>query len=135
MSSSQTNKISKWTIEEYLVFIYLSIADADVHVSNEELLVVTTKLKQLLTSHFPAIETDLDFLTGTLMKSLEVKTEEDKKNILILLNKQYPLSPILQKHIVNDLKELIHSDELATLCEFEMLSFIRQCFAQKNTDG
>lgn len=114
-------------MEEYICYLYLAIADADMHIAAQEVEAAKAGLEKLKSRHYPQSgET-----TSSILKSLEgfIKTqsEYERKQTISRLSKKYPLPVDLKIDIISDMHDLIHADEFIAMSEYNMLNYIRLC--------
>lgn len=121
---------SSWKVEEYLAYLYLSIADADMQVSDVELKTIKWRLKPLFEQYFPNLHIDIDFLIQNLKKVVETGSEMDRYKIIEELNQKYKLSKELRIEILSDLHDLINVDDVLAFSEYNMMNYIRACFSE-----
>lgn len=121
---------TSWKVEEYLAYLYLSIADADMQVSDMELKTIKWRLKPLFEQYFPDLHVDIDFLIQNLRKAVENSSEMDRYRIIEKLNQKYKLSRELRIEILSDLHDLINVDDVLAFSEYNMMNYIRACFSE-----
>lgn len=119
-----------WTVEEYLAYLYLSIADADMDIKDSELDSIKKKLQPLLHQYFPSIHVDMDFLLKNLRMAVQTGSEMERIRTIEELNKKYRLSKDLQIDILSDLHDLINVDDQVSFSEYALMNYIRVCFAE-----
>ncbi len=127
---SQAQIAIHWTVEEYLAYLYLSIASADMDLTAMELHVIETKLAPLLSRHFPSIQIDIRFLLKNLHRTAVTSSEMERIHIIEELNKKYKLSKEMQADVLSDLHDLINVDDKIAFSEYAMMHYIRACFAE-----
>jgi len=114
-------------MEEYICYLYLAIADADMHIAATEVEAARAGLEKLRSRHYP----QSGEVMSTILKSVEgfIKTqsEYEKKQTISNLSKKFPLSVDLKIDIISDMHDLIHADEFVAMSEYNMLNYIRLC--------
>jgi hypothetical protein len=118
------------TLEEYLAYLYLSIANADMEISDLELQVIEARLTPLLRQYFPKLQVDMQFLLKNLRRVVVCGSEMDRIRIIEELNKKYTLSKELQETVLSDLHDLVNVDDRVAFSEYAMMHYIRACFAE-----
>lgn len=113
-----------------MAYLYLSIADADMQVSDMELKTIKWRLKPLFEQYFPDLHVDIDFLIQNLRKAVENSSEMDRYRIIEKLNQKYKLSRELRIEILSDLHDLINVDDVLAFSEYNMMNYIRACFSE-----
>ncbi len=126
--------------EEYICYLYLSIADADMHISDKEIVAVQLGMKRLLSRHCPPLRIDVEEMVHSVQSAIRLQSEDEKKEVILHLSKRYPLSIDMKMDLISDIHELIHADEFIALSEYNMLNFIRLCLINNSvlpspTDG
>lgn len=114
-------------MEEYICYLYLSIADADMHIAQTEVDAVHAGLEKLKARYYPQSGVALDTLMKTLQGFIKTQSEEEKKSLISSLSQKYPLSIDMKIDIISDMHELIHADEFIAMSEYNMLNYIRLC--------
>lgn len=122
--------VSQWRIEEYIAYMYLSIADADMDITDLELRVIRKRVSMLLRKYFPNINVDLDFLLKHLRSAVETLSDFERMKIIDSLNKKHQLSKEVQTEIISDLHELINVDNEVAFTEYTLINYIRACFVE-----
>lgn len=114
-------------MEEYICYLYLAIADADMHIADKEVEAARAGLEKLKMRHYPQSNEKM----ATILKSVEgfirTQSEYEKKQTISHLSKKYPLSIDMKIDIISDMHELIHADEFVAMSEYNMLNYIRLC--------
>lgn len=128
-NKKQVNPVS-WKVEEYLAYLYLSIADADMQMSEVELKTIKWRLKPLFEQYFPNLNVDIEFLIQNLKRVVETGSEMDRYRIIEELNQKYKLSRELKIEILSDLHDLINVDDVLVFSEYNLMNYIRVCFAE-----
>lgn len=122
---------TEMTVEEYICYLYLSIADADMTITDKELESVRTSMKRILSRHHSTINLTVDAIIYTTQCQILQQSEEEKKHLISSLSKKYPLPADVRLDIISDLHELIHADEFVALSEYNMLNYIRLCLTER----
>ena len=120
--------LAEWTIEEYIAYLYLSIANADMSVSQIELDMIHYRLELLLKSYYPQISVDVKFLLENLRRASEMKTDYERKLIIDKLNDKYNLANEVKAQIVSDLLDLVHADDKLVYSEYTLMHYIQASF-------
>jgi hypothetical protein len=122
--SAQQTEITK---EEYICYLYLSIADADMHISDIEIEALKTGLRRILTRHYPPLRVDIEQMIYAQQHAIRLQTDDQKKEIIFALSKKHPLSIDMKLDILSDIHDLIQADDFIALSEYNMLNYIRLC--------
>ena len=122
-----------WKVEEYLAYLYLSIADADMQMSELEIKTIKWRLKPLFEHYFPDLHVDVEFLIQNLKRIVETGSEMDRYRIIEELNQKYKLRQEIKIEILSDLHDLINVDDVLVFSEYNLMNFIRVCFSEQGT--
>lgn len=114
-------------IEEYICYLYLAIADADMNIVAKEIAAVEAGLKKLKERYYPQSAEALDTLIPTMKHYIQTQSEQEKRDIIERLSKRFPLDFDIKIDIIGDMHELIHADEFVAMSEYNMLNYIRVC--------
>ena len=127
----QRNFVEKATIEEYIAYLYLAIADADFIISEKEFYKIGRRISGLLVQHFPDTKFEFKSLLRSIKKEIEKSSPDQHKRTIELLNKRFTLTPDIQMDIVSDLNEIINIDDKIEYSEYMLMNFIKVCFIEK----
>jgi uncharacterized tellurite resistance protein B-like protein len=119
------------TIEEYIAYLYLAIAGADLNISDKEFYKIGRRISGLLVQHFPETKFEFKTLLRTVRSVVEKKSPSEYKKVIETLNKKYHLPVDIQMDIIADLHELINIDDFIDQSEYALINFIKVCFVEK----
>jgi hypothetical protein len=118
-------------LEEYICYLYLCIASADLLILDKEVFTLKKGINKLVSLHFPQLNIDVDALVVHLISAMSSLSENEKRDILFQQSKKHPLPFDVKSQIVNDMHELIHTDENVAFSEYNMLSYIKTCLIEQ----
>ena len=121
--------LTNWKVEEYIAYLYLSIATADMEVSKQEMEMIHKRLDLLLKCYYPKIHVDVMFLLNNLRALTETKSELEKMEMIDELTLKHRLSYEVKTQIVSDLMELVSVDDKVAFSEYHLMHYIRASFA------
>lgn len=114
-------------MEEYICYLYMAIADADMHIAAKEIEALKAGMEKLKARYYPQSTEVLDTLVQTIQGYIRTQSEEEKRGIIARLSAKYPLTVDMKIDIISDIHELIHVDEFVAMSEYNMLNYIRLC--------
>ncbi|MDX2196900.1 MAG: hypothetical protein NW207_10815 [Cytophagales bacterium] len=117
--------INNWKVEHYIAYLYLSIADSDNETTDEELALVTKKLKKLFDEYYQGAHLNHVVVMQEVLAEIKNHTDQEKTEIINNLNKKFPLEEFQKMDIISDLTDVIESDDSVSSSEHYMLSFLR----------
>ena len=120
--------LASWKVEEYIAYLYLSIANADMSIAKIELELINHRLSLLLKSYFPNVNVDVVNLLEYLKTASEMKSDLERIKIIEALSKKYRLSLEIKWQIVSDLLELVHVDDQMVYSEYRLMHYIEASF-------
>ena len=120
--------LANWKVEEYIAYLYLSIANADMSIAKIELDLIHHRLAILLKTNFPSISVDVANLLDNLRIASEMKSDLERIKIIEALSKKYRLSLEIKGQIVSDLLELVHVDDQMVYSEYRLMHYIEASF-------
>ena len=120
--------LANWKVEEYIAYLYLSIANADMSVVKLELDLIHHRLNHLLKKYFPNVNVDVPNLLGNLRVASEMKSDLERLKIIEALSKKYRLPLEIKGQIVSDLLELVHIDDKLAYSEYRLMHYIEASF-------
>jgi uncharacterized tellurite resistance protein B-like protein len=112
-------------MEEYICYLYLAIADADMHIAATEVEAARVGLEKLRSRHYPQSSETVAPVLESVEKFIRTQSEYEKKQTISRLSKKFPLSVDLKIDIISDMHDLIHADEFVAMSEYNMLNYIR----------
>ncbi len=118
-----------WKLEEFIAYLYLSIANADLDISDDEMDIIKRKFAILMKEHFPEVEFD----ELTLLSNFRIKISEpvisNREDVVAALADKFHFSKEFRRDLLIDLNEIISSDENVTPSEHELFRYVRGCLA------
>ena len=120
--------LKDWKVEEYIAYLYLSIANADMSVAKIELDLIHHRLNFLLKNYFPNVSVDVRNLLENLRIASEMKSDPERIRIIEALSKKYRLPLEIKGQIVSDLLELVHADDKLVYSEYRLMHYIEASF-------
>lgn len=119
------------TLEEYIAFLYLALASADLDITEKEVAKIGRRISGILVQHFPDTKFEFKSLIRTIRKYVESHSPIEHKQVIETLNRKYHLPLDIQMDIIADLYELISIDEVIDHSEYALMNFIKVCFIGK----
>ncbi|MBC7388066.1 MAG: hypothetical protein H7329_02535 [Opitutaceae bacterium] len=120
--------LANWKVEEYIAYLYLSIANADMSIVKIELDLIHHRLTNLLKNNFPNVTVDVATLLDHLRIASEMRSDLERIKIIEALSKKYRLSLEIKGQIVSDLLELVHVDDKMVYSEYRLMHYIEASF-------
>ena len=120
--------LANWKVEEYIAYLYLSIANADMSIAKTEMDLIHHRLNHLLQNYFPNVNMDVANLLENLRTASEMKSDMDRLKIIEALSKKYRLPLEIKGQIVSDLLELVHVDDQMVYSEYRLMHYIEASF-------
>jgi len=118
-------------LEEYLCYLYLCMASADMYILDAELDSIKNAVRNVLSRHFPNSKADVGAIVNGLVEANVRETEEQKREKLNAISKNHPLPFAAKMQIMDDMNVLMHSDKNLSPGEIAMFAFIRECLLEK----
>lgn len=100
-----TEVTSSWVYEHYLIYLYLSIADVDCLISNEELEGIRKKAFKTLDAE------RCGKLVNEVFREFRSHTEDERKDYIRNNVGRYLRTDSVKKRVINELSEIIDSEE------------------------
>lgn len=119
------------TLEEYIAFLYLALAGADLDITEKEVAKIGRRISGILVQHFPDTKFEFKSLLRGIRKIVETNSPIEHKKVIETLNRKYHLPLDIQMDIVADLHELISIDDVIDHSEYALMNFIKVCFIDK----
>jgi len=119
------------TLEEYIAFLYMALAGADLAITEKEVSKIGRRFSGLLVQHFPDTKFEFKSLLRTIKKNVESHSPIEHKQVIEILNRKYHLPLDIQMDIIADLHELISIDDVVDQSEYALMNFIKVCFIGK----
>jgi hypothetical protein len=118
-------------LEEYLCYLYLCMASADMFVLDAELDTIKNAVRNVLSRHFPNSKADVGAIVNRLVETNVMETETQKQEKLKVNSKNHPLPFAAKMQIMDDMNVLMHSDKNLSPGEIAMFAYIRECLMEK----
>jgi hypothetical protein len=119
------------TLEEYIAFLYLALAGADLDITEREVSKIGRRVSGILVQHFPDTKFEFKSLIRGVRKIVESNSPNDHKHVIESLNRKYHLPLDIQMDVIADLNELISIDDVVDQSEYALMNFIKVCFIGK----
>lgn len=108
-----------WVYEHYLIYLYLSIADSDCIISNDE-------LSNIRCRAFKALDEDrCSLLIKEVYKEFRAHTEEERRKYIKDNACKFLRTDSIRQKVINDLESNVHSKSEDSV-EQVMFRFIRK---------
>jgi len=125
------NFIQRASVEEYIAFLYMSIAGADLSITEKEVSKIGRRFSGILIQHFPDSKFEFKSLLRNIRKEVETHSPIEHKQAIEILNRKYHLPLDIQMDVISDLHELISVDDFVDHSEYALMNFIKVCFIGK----
>ena len=115
----------KWKVEEFVAFLYMSLANADLHISQDEFDMLSRKLVKLMAEHYPHIKILPDVLFAEFPEELGEPVISNKEKVVEYLVEKFDFSKEFRRDLLIDLNDIISSDETVTPSEYDLFKYVR----------
>lgn len=115
----------KWKVEEFVAFLYMSLANADLQITEDEFDMLSRKMMKLMAEHYPEIKIIPDVLFAEFPEELGEPVIANKEAVVEHLVEKFDFTKEFRRDLLIDLNDIISSDENVTASEYDLFKYVR----------